>query len=419
MKFSEKFIEKLKVSDRIQDIREAHGFGIRVLPSGVKTWFFIYRIDGNRRFMNLGHYPSISLAEARRRYRAAYDLYEQGQDPVAQVQIKKKARREAKTVSELVETYLEEHAKPRKRSWAKDEQILNRDVVPYLGSRKAEDITKDDITDTLKRIMGRGSPGMANNTFQIIRKMFNFAKDNSIVPRSPCAEVKMPAEKVERDRVLTESEIKSFWENVDNCPLSSEVKRALKLILVTAQRPGEIIGMHTSEIDGRWWTIPAKRSKNGKAHRVYLTDTALNLIGDTSGKGYIFPTPHKTKTQSIHAHALPIAVKRNLKVKVKVDGKTEEINRLGVSPFTPHDLRRTAASNLAGLGYRDEIIDAVLNHAKKGVIKVYVHHSYSKEKKDALERWEKKLALIVAGDKRSSIPFLINKKLVSRLTSNK
>ena len=96
----------------------------------------------------------------------------------------------------------------------------------------------------------------------------------------------------------------------------------MKLILVTAQRPGEVIGMHSSEIDGRWWTIPAERAKNGKTHRVYLTDTAVDLIGplkvadektgDEKPKGFIFRTPHTKKEQAMPPQALIVAVARGL-----------------------------------------------------------------------------------------------------------
>ncbi|MGD0845350.1 MAG: Arm DNA-binding domain-containing protein [Geobacteraceae bacterium] len=112
------------------DIREAHGFGIRILPSGVKTWFFIYRIDGKRRFMNLGHYPGIWLSDARRKYRAAYDLFEDGKDPAALAEEQKEARNKAPTMTKLVSEYIERHAKRFKRSWQEDERILNGEVVP-------------------------------------------------------------------------------------------------------------------------------------------------------------------------------------------------------------------------------------------------------------------------------------------------
>jgi integrase len=214
-------------------------------------------------------------------------------------------------MTKLVTEYLERHAKRFKRSWQEDERILNREVVLSWGSRKAADINKCDVIQLLERIVDRGSPATANNSFQIIRKMFNYAVEKDIIPYTPCAGIKLPSPKTARDRVLNAAEIKSLWNNLDKAAISDEIRRALKLILVTAQRPGEVIGMHTSEIDGKWWTIPAERSKNKKAQRIYLTAAALDLIGSTDGKDFLFPCPHKKKEQAIDPHALAIAVHRN------------------------------------------------------------------------------------------------------------
>lgn len=88
-----------------------------------------------------------------------------------------------------------------------------------------------------------------------------------------------------RDRVLAPAEIKTVWTNIDACNMTDEIRRAIKLVLVTAQRPGEVIGMHSSEIEGVWWTIPKERSKNGREHRVYLTATELSLLGYSRVRG--------------------------------------------------------------------------------------------------------------------------------------
>lgn len=421
MDFSVKYIESLKPRGKIYDIRESKGFGIRVLPSGVKTWFFIYRFDGQRRFMNLGHYPAISLAAARGKYRAAYDLYEQGKDPANLAEQAKEERRKAPTVSDLCEEYIERHAKPRKRSWAKDQEILNRDVIPVWGKRKAADITKRDIIHLLEGIVDRGAPAMANYCFAIIRKMFNFAVERDVLTVSPCLRVKLPAAKQSRERVLSEEELVSFWNNLDRCAMSDQVRRALKLILVTAQRPGEVIGMHTSEIDGEWWTIPGERAKNGKTHRVYLSTLARHLISGAleqaisvqavpPGKryhGFVFPTPSKKKDQAIAPQALVVAINRALAAPICsekgeriIDGEGNAVtqNVLEVEHFTPHDLRRTAATFVAESGEMDEVIDAVLNHKKQGIIRVYNQYRYDREKQAALESWGRKITALVAGE---------------------
>jgi len=305
-------------------------------------------------------------------------------------------------VSDLVEEYIERHAKRFKRSWEKDLRILNREVVPSWGQRKARDVIKRDVIQLLETIMDRDAPIMANNTLAVIRKMFNWAVEQDILETTPCLGVKPPAPKVSRERVLTEAEIKALWTNLDrdDLKMSDGTRRCLKLVLLTGQRPGEVIGMHASEIHGNWWTIPGERAKNGRTHRVFLTTTALELIGDTTGKGFVFPTPLTDKDTPIGDTSLNVAVRRNLAFPITDStgnplydrhGKAATENRLGVDHFTPHDLRRTAATFMASMGFMDEIIDAVLNHAKQGVIRTYNRHNYDVQQQQALETWERKL----------------------------
>jgi len=406
--FTDVMIRKLKPEDKKYIRSEGNGFTVRVLPSGLKTWLYVYSFDEKRREMNLGNYPEVTLEASRGKFEEARRKVKNGTDPMLEKVEAAEARRKAPTVTDLVEEYIERHAKRFKRSWEKDLRILNREVVPPWGERKAADVVKRDVIRLLETILDRGAPIMANNTLAVIRKMFNWAVEQDILETTPCLGVKPPAPKVSRERVLTEAEVKTLWANLDRDDLniSDGTRRCLKLVLLTAQRPGEVIGMHASEIDGPWWTIPAERAKNGKTHRVYLTPMALGLIGDTAGKGYIFPTPHRGKEKPVGATTLIVAVSRNLAIPLTDSkgkslydgqGKPATENRLGVDHFTPHDLRRTAATFLASMGFMDEIIDAVLNHVKKGIIRTYNRHDYDKEKRQALEAWERKLLSITTG----------------------
>jgi len=430
VKFTDMLIKSLKPKDKEHIVREKGGFGVRVMPSGRKVFFFMYRIDGKRRFLNLGTYKDINfpngvkLADAHSEFEAELAKVKllkagraEGVDPV-QVKLEKKTEREdirkASTVDDLIDDYIKKHAKKFKRSWGEDKRLLAKDASPMWGKRKAADIKKRDVVLILENIVERGSPGTANSFFRCIRKMFNWAVERDILEHSPCDGVKMPAPIITGVRTLSETEIKVLWNNLDAANISEEVIRAIKMIFVTAQRPGEVIGIHTDEIDAdsRWWTIPPERSKNKKAHRVYLTDSAFEFIGPTtyiekkSGKelpkGYIFPCPVSKKIQPISEKSLSKAIRRNLAWPVLhkgkpifgADGKPVTENRLGVEHFTPHDGRRTAATFMSQLGFTDEVIDAVLNHTKQGIIKAYNQNKYDQEKQQALQAWECKLKSI-------------------------
>jgi len=451
-KFDDPTVRNLKPAEKTYDCmaEKEPGFGVRVHPSGTITFFYLYKIDGQRRFMTLGNYTTASKKAGELSLKTARELYQaeqakvkalrrgsaDGVDPVAEKKRKQEqriaeetTRSQAITVAELIQEYIKKHAKAEKRSWKEDERILNKDALAVWGKRKAADIKKRDVVLLLESIIERGSPGSANNNFKILRKMFRWAVQRDILEHSPCDGVVMPAPLNRGDRVLSESEIKILWNSLDTCHASPEIRSAIRLILVTAQRPGEVIGMHTSEIDGRWWTVPADRAKNKKSHRIYLTDIALELIGplrvadSKTGKekdrGYIFPS---TRTIEINPGEEPIeqpmtrlaisqAVCRNLAFPVKVDcmpvydkaGEPVTENKLGVAGFTPHDLRRTAATFMSKLGIMDEIIDAVLNHTKQGIIRTYNLNRYDKEKQMSLETWERKLNCIISGSEQGKV----------------
>lgn len=441
MKFTDKLISNMKPTDKQYIVREGKGFGIRILPSGFRTWLFIYTLAGKRRQMNLGDYPDIPLIKARERHIDALQALKDGKDPQEvgfewhrnpqrdreeHARLQEEDRRNP-TVDRLAKEYLEKHAKPKKRNWAEDERMINVHLLPAWGGRKAAGIKKRDVVLLLEDVMERG-PAMANAVFKLVRKMFAFAVERDILEHTPCMGLKEPAATKSRERSLSEEEIRNLWNGLDHAGMSYDSKQALKLILVTAQRPGEVIGMHSREIDDRWWTIPAERAKNKQPHRVYLTDIALEIIG--KAEGYIFPTPvdrtrlNKPGRGHIDKNVLSSAVRKNLKGytrlrparhpnagKVAKIGKVREERKLVIDHFTPHDLRRTAATFLSEIGFMDEVIDSVLGHKKQGIIKVYNRNRYDKEKQQALEAWERRLRGILDGKQKASVtPISVGRK---------
>lgn len=410
MKFTDSFIKSLKPQEKKLYVREARGFAIRVLPSGVKTWLYIFTFEGKRTEMNLGHYPAVSLSDARTKYNEAYELLKRGINPAELAETEKEERRKALTVADLIEEFIEKYVKKRKvdRSVYDDTRTLNKDVLPAWGRLKAKDVRRRDAILLLEDIAER-APGQARNVLKVTRKMFNFALEREVVELNPFTGITaatIPGIAPQKGtRVLNSEEVRRVWEKLEDPTLSgsSEIRRCLKLILVTGQRPGEVIGMHRREIDGRWWTIPGARTKNDRDHRVYLTNTALELIG---GAGeYVFPSPKGdgAMRENALAHMLrdnfyfPLKAS-NGKPMLGEDGKPKTENLLGVEHFVPHDLRRTCRTFLAAIGIHGDHAEAILNHKKQGVEAVYNLYEYDKEKQAALEKWERKLLDIVTGE---------------------
>ena len=245
-----------------------------------------------------------------------------------------------------------------------------------------EKLHRRDVQRVLDRITERGSPQSERKLFGDIRSIIRWAVSRGDLEHDMMQGMKAPSVSTPRERFLTEDEIAALWEAWPTL-LSPRVTLALRLALVTGQRIGEITGMMEDELDLRKgiWTIPASRSKNGIQHVVPLTDMALALIKEaraTAVLGRMFPGLNSVKIgQQIIRYR----------------------DRLPVSDWAAHDLRRSVCTHLAKMGVPTLHIGAVVNHrqvTKAGVtLDLYVQYDYAKEKREALELWADRLSAIV------------------------
>lgn len=392
--FTDKMISGLKAKDTKYRVREGRGFAVRVMPSGVKTFVFLYTHKSLRKEMTLGNYPHVPLKEARQKYQDAYSLAERGIDPQENNKAIAKAKEKEANDSfgYFAKEYIEWSEKNHSTAWHKTVRLsLNNDVIPMWKDKPISSIKRKDAIALLEQKAAH-APGQAKNVHKAVRGVFEHAisRDCDIV--NPCLRLTKAVpdlKPVMKKRILSDTELKTIWQAIDQGTGDERTKAALKLVLVTAQRPAEITNMHRSQIEGNWWTLQHDTVKNKETHRVYLTSTALQLIGDN--EGYIFPSykvgdngeprpiVRQTLSQSIVGHCY-----------------------YGILPsWTPHDLRRTARTIMSRLKVPLEYAEAVLNHKKQGVRAVYDLHDYDDEKREALLTLETGLLKIVA-DNRSA-----------------
>lgn len=166
---------------------------------------------------------------------------------------------------------------------------------------KAKEITRRDVRNLLEEIAER-APIMANRTLALIRKMYNFAIERDWVEANACQGIKWLAPERQRDRVLSEDEIRRFWAALDEeHPITAALFR---LRLLTAQRGGEVHGATWDEMDlqSGWWTIPAERSKNKLTHRVPLSPPALKILKElkkeVGDSPWVFPSARRGRTST-------------------------------------------------------------------------------------------------------------------------
>ena len=396
MKFTDRYLQSLKPREKEYCIREGHGFTIRILPSGCKTFQYIYTLLGKRRRHNLGIYPATSLAEAREKYLEAASLVSKGLDPKELPAGAVVA--ESYTVSDLVKDYLIHLGKSAAASYVSTARLtLANDVLPVMGNRLVTEIRRRDAIELIEKVAAR-APAQGQGVLKFARAMFTFALHRERGEFNPFAGVSAAVPDISissRDRVLSDDEIKHVWSNLSSKDGigTAHLRAALMLILVTAQRPGEVVGMSVTEVDGKWWTVPKERAKNKTENRVYLSPLAIRLLPKTFCQWY-FPSPTLTAPPlsipigPIGRQTLSHILSKSPKDK---DGKVTRLQYLGLPRWTPHDLRRTAATKLSELGCPDEIIDAILNHVKQGIIGVYNRNRYDAEKKLWLTKWAEHL----------------------------
>lgn len=383
MTFTDLYVKNLKPADKKYMRTEGKGFSIQVYPNGTKTFYLRYSFEGKQKLLALGHYPHIPISEARKKYNEAMTQVLSGIDPATPPPIPIPLPTE-KSVADACNDYIEWSQKHHAASWAYIvEKALKKHIIPVIGGLPINAIGRKDAIKLIADIEGSGA---ARTTYKIVRGVFQNAVDLEYIMASPFTQLARPIPSIgqsERNRVLTPSELKILWPFLLQGYGTEEVRNAIRMVLITAQRPGEVIGMRTDEIeedwDGdKWWTIPGDRTKNGNTHMVYLSPMALELVGNK--KGYVFALDGG-------AEPLERAAMSHLVAK-KTLGKEPYY---GLPRWTPHDLRRTARTNFSRMGVPLPVAEAILNHAKEGMVKVYDLHEYKDEKKKAMLMWDREL----------------------------
>ena len=373
------------------------GFCLRVTAAGGKAFVLRYRIDGAERRKTIGQWPTWSVEAARIEARKLAVQIDGGDDPLEE----KRKRRAEPTVADLAEEWLDRQASGLK-SAATVRSLVKTDILPALGKLKVTDVRRRDVIDMVEA-KAETAPRSAGQLLIYARRMLTYAADREIIPFNPAADLKPasitvkgqrdPLRQNKRERVLDADEIRALWANAETCGMHRMTALALKMILVTGQRPGEVAGMHADEINGRVWTIPsARRGKTETAHAVHLTDTALEILDAAAEArrhraGHIFqarrgePLERSTLTKSVPKYTEALGNKAD-----PTDGH-----------WRPHDLRRTMRTGLSACGFSRDVAKIVTGHVIPGVDGIYDRHHYRPERKAALEAWEHRLGAILEG----------------------
>ena len=379
--------------------REGQGFAVRCLSNGTRTFYYVYEIQGKRRYVTLGQVGEISLAKARKDAKALRARVKTGEDPqferqeLAKLSALERSQTDGTlTFSELSATYIRDWCQRNKKSWKEDQRILDTYFAPTLGQIRITQIVKTDVSKLLAKIRKRGKTTQENRALACVRAMFNWAVSEDHLKSNPCIGLKANKEK-SRDRVLSDDEIRTLWRGLEKPSFHIAIANVLKLQLLIGLRVSEACSLQWSDINGDWLTIPADRTKNGEKHRIPLTSDSQKIINSTPKNSidkYIFSA--KGNDKPINRDSVQKALTRAI--------KREEIS---LTPFRTHDLRRTFGTRLAKLGTKREVIDRALNHIDSSVHAVYNRHDFDQELEKALLCWQRELKKIISNKPMSNV----------------
>ena len=398
IKLNDKTIKAAKAGAKVREVTIAGHPNLVVniypasarCPAGTKTFTYRYRKKSGIRRVAIGVYPAMSLQEVRERYLEHNRALARGDDPQQEIKRQEEGSGNV-TCQAFAETYMARWAIPRKRTHAEDRRMLDKDVIPCIGSMRMVDVTRADIVAVIDRISKRGAPISANRTLALLKRFFGFAIERGVLEHSPCAHARAPAKENQRDRVLNPEEISAFVSALDQSNLSLAVNAVLRFLLVSGQRLGEVVSMEWEDIDlaNRVWSLPAERSKNGRGHRIPLSARAVLILRELQASGnsggWVFAN---TKGHHVRADSITQALSRLTK-------------QFDLDHFTPHDLRRTAATQISGMGVDRATLVRILNHTDHSTTAIYDRYSYEPEVRQALEKWSTKLDQILAKKRRS------------------
>ena len=281
MKLSKALLDDMEVDTRTEIYNSVvRDLELRVepTPSTVRTWFVRYTLGdgGERKRFKLGRYPDIPVTIAREMAKKVAADALNGKDPSGQ----RKEDRNALTVRDLGELFIERYSRRFKRTWREDQAMLVRDIYPLIGTKKASKVTKRDILDILETKLCQGKVPMARSLQVLLSKLFGWAVEQDYVVVSPVTTVKAPGVPAKRDRVLSPVEVRKLWNALPDAAMHPAMADIIRLLLLTGQRSGEVSGMRHSELDLQHalWTLPPARTKNGLEHSVPLSAPALEII---------------------------------------------------------------------------------------------------------------------------------------------
>jgi integrase len=355
------------------------GLALRVSDTGRKAWTYFYRLNNGKviqRRMTLGVYPAMSVQQAHKAWREAFELVQAGRDPMAVSE----SSPPAMSFESVFEEWLKRD-QAGNRSAGRIERRIRVNVLPAWQHRLITDIDRRACLAAIDTIADRGKVILARRVFSHLHRMFVWCIGRGILEVNPLQHAEKPGAETRRDRVLNDREIVKLWGAA--AALRPYYRDAFRLLLLTGARKQEISELRWDEIKDGAIHLVGERTKTDKPHLIPLSSAARRILDQVERSGdYVFRTDTGRPSTNWS------------RAKKTLDEAS------GVTGWIIHDLRRTAATGLQKLGTPLTVTEAILGHtagSRGGIVGVYQRHDYAAEKASALEAWGARVIDLVEG----------------------
>lgn len=393
--------------------------GLRLRVGGrSKTWIYRTRAGTKQRNITLGRFgddrDELTLAAARAKAIALKAEIDRGVVPIP-ITIRGSAtgNRLADLIDQFQTRYAEEKVKrPEAYRW-----MFDKYIVPHFGDWRIDAIRRRDLANYLDGIADRHGMTTARRVGGLVKRLFKFALSRDLIEADPAAALILPGAEVQRERTLSDAEIRALWQALDPASRTDERNRAgrlkphpsmypwgayFRLLTLTGQRRGEVANMRWDSVDlaRGTWTLQAGETKSARATVVPLSPAAVELLEDLPRQSYRNNDGQHVPSAFVLSTNGRAPIADFSKPKVWLDDAMKRllaVDGMALPDWRIHDLRRTVSTKLAALGVDPFVRRRVLNHALQGVDQIYDRFDYLEPKRQALDLWAKHLAEIVSG----------------------
>lgn len=364
----------------------------------------------------------LSLADARALATDVIRKIRQGEDPAVERRTEKRAAKVAAVSNKIEDVFAEFMAKHvrkkrkgtpiRESTRRKTGRLLGLEpkdgdsstwvmcnpksgVLAHWASRDVGSITKRDVLNLLDAMIARKAPVGANRTLSALKQAFTWCVKRDMLQASPCDHIDAPSPEKAQERELSGQELVAIWRAADR--VGFPYGPMIQVLMLTGQRLDEVLAAMRSEFDfaNRVWTLPGERTKNGREHRVPLSDQVTAILEKLpkikSEAGYLFTVSGDVPCSNLSR------LKRRLDAEALAELRKIDPEISGLVPWRQHHMRHTLKTWMQRARIPKDVRNAVQNHYDGDMDELYGHYSFEKEKRDALERWAQHIAGIVSG----------------------